>query len=109
MPDDLNFALPLRRDQPGAIEEADGVWAVEQKPSNFIVLYPSNSDDAPTLDEVLKSLSKCLGTPVQAIADLPSRDQSMAWAALIHPEALPAPVIIWAEPMRPMAADELKF
>ena len=97
------FPLPL---PDGPRGDADP-WSTPKEPTNLIALWPG--PDQPTLEQVIACLRRAHGGPIELMQQVPSRDEQMIWAHVIQPKGWPTPLIIWAEPMREMSSDNLKF
>lgn len=104
MPDRSDFPLPISPDSAHAHISA---WpAVEAEPVNLISIMPG--DSLPARDAVVAALSKAAGEEF-TIVDEPAPMASAAWNVLIAGPALPAPLVVWAEPMRPLPDETVKF
>src|SRR5262245_11005775 len=83
-------------------------WAVDPEPTDLLALWPRR--DAPTLAEIRAQLSKVVGTgsgEFDVISERGEEDE-VHWLAILESQALPAPIIVWVEPARPMPDESPK-
>ncbi len=107
MPDRSDFPLPLSPDSAHAHISAWPQPAIE--PVNLIAIVPGN-DDAPTLERIVRALSQHDGDDEPfTVVDQPVVQPPALWNALIAGPALPAPLVIWVEPMRPLSDETIAF
>src|SRR5262245_12520026 len=104
MPGD--FPLPI------SIGDAPAAWPqVAQEPVNLIALLPPSDTDASapfTLDQVVGLFSQVSDSDF-TIVDRPPLPEDAVWAALIAGPSLPAPVVVWLAPAKPLPEDTVKF
>lgn len=81
-------------------------WALpEDEPTALIALWPG--DTAPTMTEVLAAFGAHIGRDVRVVDELDPEDPSVLFCAVIDVPGREEPVLLWAEPARPLADDEL--
>lgn len=107
MPERSDFPLPLSPDSAHAHISAWPQPPVE--PINLITIVPGG-DLPPTQQQVIDALSHADGDDEAfTIIDQPELQQDEKWNVLIAGPALPSPLVIWVEPMRPLSDDTIRF
>jgi uncharacterized protein YegJ (DUF2314 family) len=105
MPGD--FPLPI------SDRSVDAAWPqVEQEPVNLIALLAPSELDSSTpplmLEQAVSMLSQTAASEF-TVVDHPPLTEGAAWAALIAGPALPAPMVIWIAPLKPLSDETLEF
>lgn len=84
---------------------AENHWPLpRQQPTTLIALWPG--DHAPTRPEVIAALDQHASEPAALLQELPESD-GVHWNGVYRLSILESPVIVWAEPARPLSPGEL--
>jgi uncharacterized protein YegJ (DUF2314 family) len=77
----------------------------EQEPTNLLALWCD--DQAPTVTEVSSALARYFGEAVRVLEEVAHDDPEILWSVAMRWPTIEAPVVLWAQPARPMADEEL--
>ena len=81
-------------------------WALQApEPTTLIALWPH--DQPPAKTEVTAAMESRLGRPLQEVDRLDADDPQVLWTTVVGIPDHGEPVVIWCEPARPLAAQEL--
>ncbi len=96
---------------PGSVTSDDRAWAMREPfPTSLIGLWPGA--ELPSVDEVTQAFATFIGEPVTVIEDIDGGPNSLAsdgvrWSRVLSVPGLASPVIVWGEPARAIAAEQL--
>ncbi|MCI0675029.1 MAG: DUF4026 domain-containing protein [Phycisphaerales bacterium] len=87
------------------VESSQATWVLpEPEPTTLIALWPGLA--APTKFEVVAAIGEGGDCALEQIEELPNRDDVL-WNAVFRTGLAESPVILWAEPAKPVPAGEL--
>jgi hypothetical protein len=82
-------------------------WQLEQpEPTTLIALWPAAQ--SPTMTEVLAAIDHQCDGRAEMSDQLDTEDERVQWNMVVRVPELPAPLIVWSEPSRPIPPEEFE-
>ena len=82
-------------------------WQLEQpEPTTLIALWPAAQ--SPTMTEVRAAIEHQCEGRAEMIDQLDTEDDRVQWNMVVRVPELPAPLIVWSEPARPIPPEEFE-
>ncbi|MHC5023805.1 MAG: DUF4026 domain-containing protein [Planctomycetota bacterium] len=87
---------------------ASSAWDLpEQEPTNLVALWPGA--EAPTQTEVLAAFTSIADRSVEVDEELETEGEDVPWGVAVRAAGREVPIILWAEPARDLAEDEIAY